>query len=509
MKRFIKNVVLLLALLVFAGVIFACTSGEKEQPDTTEEETDIVYTVVHPEAATEGELAACEAIRKHAEKAGAEITVTSDLSAETKHEILVGKTNRKASNNELKGIDGSDFTVAAIVDCKSGYKVVVVAASDIGMDFAVDYFLSKAPMEETFIMIPKDLNHTYKCADPVIAGTPLSEYTVVYANEGVTSDKRIDASKYVYTVENFVELVKQTTGKTIAVTNDTGSLPSGKVIFFGNNSSDADDAAYSVKINKLGSYQINILDNGNIVLAGKNAASTLAAGEAFLAAVRDDAKQLVPGFELRGKKKMIRVACVGDSITYGTGSTDDSMYNYPVYLQKLLGYDYYVEKYGAPANSLIETDDFAYINSDGFNKSRQAAPDVVIIMLGTNDCHYKADDSSYRDWTDPARPAAFIKAGQKLIDAYKRANPNVQIIFATPPFVRSNSTWSMRIKTYCAPTIRELAEMNGYQTIDIYSYSRENTDMFRGGDGLHPKDEGYAILAQGFYELTKDIIKKP
>ena len=46
MKRFIKTVVLLLALLVIAGVIFACTSVEKEQPDTPEEETDIVYTVV-------------------------------------------------------------------------------------------------------------------------------------------------------------------------------------------------------------------------------------------------------------------------------------------------------------------------------------------------------------------------------------------------------------------------------------------------------------------------------
>lgn len=33
--------------------------------------------------------------------------------------------------------------------------------------------------------------------------------------------------------------------------------------------------------------------------------------------------------------------------------------------------------------------------------------------------------------------------------------------------------------------------------------------MFEGGDGLHPQNEQYEILAKGIYDLAKNVIKKP
>ena len=47
-------------------------------------------------------------------------------------------------------------------------------------------------------------------------------------------------------------------------------------------------------------------------------------------------------------QQRIKVACVGNSITYGTGLADRATQSYPVQLQKLLGEHYEVENFGKP-----------------------------------------------------------------------------------------------------------------------------------------------------------------
>ena len=44
-------------------------------------------------------------------------------------------------------------------------------------------------------------------------------------------------------------------------------------------------------------------------------------------------------------QQRIKVACVGNSITYGTGLADRATQSYPVQLQKLLGEHYEVENF--------------------------------------------------------------------------------------------------------------------------------------------------------------------
>ena len=41
----------------------------------------------------------------------------------------------------------------------------------------------------------------------------------------------------------------------------------------------------------------------------------------------------------------LKIACVGDSLTYGYGATEE-IYSYPVYLQEMLGYGYAVRNFG-------------------------------------------------------------------------------------------------------------------------------------------------------------------
>src|SRR5579885_3646478 len=57
----------------------------------------------------------------------------------------------------------------------------------------------------------------------------------------------------------------------------------------------------------------------------------------------------------------IRVACVGDSITYGAGIKDREHNSYPAQLQKLLGDGYEVRNFGVNGRTLLSKGDLPYV----------------------------------------------------------------------------------------------------------------------------------------------------
>ena len=73
----------------------------------------------------------------------------------------------------------------------------------------------------------------------------------------------------------------------------------------------------------------------------------------------------------------INIACVGDSITELT--------NYPANLQALLGAGYRVESFGVTGSTVLLNTDKPYLNQSAFQQARAFLPNVVVIMLGTND----------------------------------------------------------------------------------------------------------------------------
>lgn len=56
---------------------------------------------------------------------------------------------------------------------------------------------------------------------------------------------------------------------------------------------------------------------------------------------------------LGAKNRPVKVACVGNSITYGTGIAEREKYAYPVQLQQLLGDAYEVGNFGRPGATLL------------------------------------------------------------------------------------------------------------------------------------------------------------
>lgn len=520
MKKSLRLLSVFPIILLAAVMFFACSS-EKNQSASESFEINNDFVIVRPARATDAELKATTKLFTTFQNLGISLTAQDDAYVEQpKHEILLGQTNRSQSKAVLSELGYGDYSIKVSGNAESGYKIAIAALTGDSLDAAIEYFITQYLTGDTSLKMSTDVNYLhdadYPCEKLTIAGQLLSKYKIVYAPESATNtdDRQIQAAKYADAAAALSERIYEVSGARLSVIPDTETVASSTpVILFGMTDHSDDNFAYKNAFSSAGAYIGKLLDNGSVVLAGDNACAVYAAGEAFVSALTQ-AKTELTAFDVAAEKDIIKVSCIGDSITYGTNSNDPAAMSYPVYLQRLLGYDYYVEKYGAPSHSLIESDSPSFLNHDYFTQSVNAAPDVVIVMLGTNDCRtQKWDDSAYKDWTDPARTENFLSSGEKLINAYRSANADVQIILATSPTVPQDewlgTDWTARIKKYGNPLLKQLANELNCELIDVFSFSEDHPEMFEGGDGLHPQNEQYSILADGVYSLIKDIIKKP
>lgn len=81
----------------------------------------------------------------------------------------------------------------------------------------------------------------------------------------------------------------------------------------------------------------------------------------------------------------IKVACIGNSITYGSGIADRPRDSYPSQLARMLGEKWEVRNFGVSARTMLKKGDFPYWREEAYEQVKAFLPDVVIIKLGTND----------------------------------------------------------------------------------------------------------------------------
>ena len=84
-------------------------------------------------------------------------------------------------------------------------------------------------------------------------------------------------------------------------------------------------------------------------------------------------------------QKTIKIACVGNSITYGSGVVNREKNAYPAQLQQLLGDSYTVKNYGVSGRTLLKKGDYPYLETNKYKEALNFIPDIVFIKLGTND----------------------------------------------------------------------------------------------------------------------------
>jgi sialate O-acetylesterase len=184
-----------------------------------------------------------------------------------------------------------------------------------------------------------------------------------------------------------------------------------------------------------------------------------------------------------------KVACVGNSVTYGLGLPDRARQAYPVVLQRLLGKSYEVRNFGHSGTTLLRKGHRPYNEQQEYRDALAFKADMVVLHLGLN-------DTDPRNW--PNYNSQFNSDYQALINSFRTVNPNVKIwicllspIFDRHPrFESGTRDWHQAIQQH----IRQIAKSNNVGLIDIFSPLYHRPDLFP--DALHPNPEGAQILAQ-------------
>lgn len=202
---------------------------------------------------------------------------------------------------------------------------------------------------------------------------------------------------------------------------------------------------------------------------------------------------------LGAKNRPVKVACVGNSITYGTGIAEREKYAYPVQLQQLLGDAYEVGNFGRPGATLLNKGHRPYQQQPEFRQALDFAGDIVVIHLGVN-------DTDPRNW--PHFRDEFIPDYRALIDSFRVVNPKCRILIARltpiadrhPRFESGTRDWHDQIQL----AIEQVARYADVQLIDfhepLYPYP------YLLPDAIHSNAQGAALLARTVYEgITGDF----
>jgi lysophospholipase L1-like esterase len=200
--------------------------------------------------------------------------------------------------------------------------------------------------------------------------------------------------------------------------------------------------------------------------------------------------------------KIVRVACVGDSITYGYGLTNREQDAYPAVLGRLMGPGWDVRNFGHNGATLLKKGDLPYWSQKDYTDALAFAPDIVVIMLGTNDSKHPGDgsleaDHAVNNWQ---HQADYVPDYEKLIASFRKANPRVKVYVCllTPCFP---GRWGINNKTIhdeINPLVRRVARDTHASIIDLNTPLTGKKDLFP--DTVHPNPAGAKLMAETVYQ---------
>ena len=177
-----------------------------------------------------------------------------------------------------------------------------------------------------------------------------------------------------------------------------------------------------------------------------------------------------------------RVACVGDSITAGAGSKNP----YPAQLQGMLGDKWLVKNFGVSGRTLLKKGDHSYWIEKAFQNAKDFQPNVVIIMLGTN-------DTKPQNW---AHHDEFYADYKELVETFKNldSKPKIFLVRPTPVFSPGNYGINEKNLDVEIPIINQIATEEQAGIIDFHVAL--NTKPKLEPDHVHPNADGDTIMAQ-------------
>jgi acyl-CoA thioesterase-1 len=216
----------------------------------------------------------------------------------------------------------------------------------------------------------------------------------------------------------------------------------------------------------------------------------------------------------------IRVTCIGDSITEGGGCVAE---RYTDVLQKKLDaygkHTYQVFNAGKSSQTMLrmgkcntkkdqppsQYGNCSYWNTEAWQDAQNSKPDIVTIMLGTNDAKAFNWQGVQQDVGD-----FYALDAVRMINIMRALRPSPQIFLMVPPLLYPPFPFQMNatvINDIYPVLIRDIAEVTGCGVIDVHT-AYANSPLPAANltcDGCHPTDAGNELIAQAMYTaITRD-----
>jgi acyl-CoA thioesterase-1 len=156
----------------------------------------------------------------------------------------------------------------------------------------------------------------------------------------------------------------------------------------------------------------------------------------------------------------------------------------------MLGTSYLVREFGVSGSTVLANSDDPYINQTEFQAAKEFLPNIVVILLGTNDA--RAD--YYQSINN------FVADYEQLVSEVQAVESKPKIFLVKPPPIFDNnfSLSNTNLLEGVIPRIEQVANEFGLTTIDVYTLLANHPEYFV--DGVHPNNEGARLIASEIYK---------
>lgn len=187
-----------------------------------------------------------------------------------------------------------------------------------------------------------------------------------------------------------------------------------------------------------------------------------------------------------------RILCFGDSITEGIGACPMDSMSYPAQLQRMLGKGYRVLNMGVSGITLQKEGDYPYCKDLRYEQSFSCRPDVVILMIGTNDSKVQNRDRE--------RFHAELRA---VTARFLALNSHLRVIIASccAAFSDIDTINDEFLRVDLRSAQRDVAAGFGLRFADVYEYTKNHPEWFC--DSIHPANAGYEQIARFFCDIIR------
>ena len=209
---------------------------------------------------------------------------------------------------------------------------------------------------------------------------------------------------------------------------------------------------------------------------------------------------LIDAFRVHGTGPILKIACVGDSITYGSSTLGDN--SWPSQMARMMGTtNYTVNNYGIPGATMLKNGDAPYWGSWALENATNFLPDIVVIALGAN-------DSKPQNW---AYSNQFVGDFESMITIFQTLPSHPKVYVSTCFTVQGAGAFGITdpvVTGDVVPAQKQAALATGCQVIDLNAASK-NLPASDYIDGVHPTDSGALLIAQTEYTGLTGLTPPP